>query len=80
MKKAKLMLMGIAILAAVGGVLAFRSHNAIAYGGPWRCTPVFDPLRPTYCPLTSYTTGTIPMYCTTIPGATCILTSVKWMQ
>jgi hypothetical protein len=76
MRKAKLILSGIALFAVVGGSFAFKAHRGISSycriaAQPGVCTTTYVN--------TSFSTTTIPTfgvttYCTLIPGAQCTAT------
>lgn len=66
MKKAKIMLSCLAVLAAVGGGLAFKAHKA--FSGSLKCSILTHG-----CTVETYTTtdvGGITLYCTTFEGNT----------
>jgi len=75
MKKAKVMLMAIAIFGVVGGALAFKAHK---FNGTLKCGTTA-----TSCPISTYTTTAFPngttMYCTllTAPSTSCFLTRAQ---
>ena len=52
MKKAKIILTAMGIMAIVGGTLAFKAHKS--YNGFLRCT--FTTIPTNICPMTLYTT------------------------
>jgi len=79
MKRAKVMLTGIAILAVVGGALAFKAKNSDfcvleSSGGTGTCTASFHGKITTATGATSYYTAAIATDCTT---QTCNGTAVK---
>ena len=82
MKKAKVMLMAIAILGTVGGVLAFKSHKAFI--GDLRCNITTTAIT-TDCPIVTYTASLsgFKAYCTAIDApstALCTPTSVLFSE
>gem|GEM_PF-1000816 len=66
MKRAKILLTTLGVLAVVGGTLAFKARNT--YQGNLRCT-TFTATKTTLCPLVTYSTtiaGGIILACTEI--------------
>ena len=82
MKKAKIMLSALGVLAIVGGALAFKSNNV--FGGKLRCTTITN--HPTtFCPDLTYTAaiGENDHACTlkTAPlGVPCAITHAAPLQ
>jgi len=68
MKKAKIMLTIVGLLAVVGGVLAFKVHRV---GGKYFCSTI---PTCTICAIAATTAGTLTtsLYCTTNPFNCCI--------
>ena len=81
MKKVKIMLSSLAVLAVVGGALAFK---ATTYNGTLKCT--FDTTQPTtVCEEVTYTTiqGNTPALCKPIDAPDdqeCVLSTVRFAE
>jgi hypothetical protein len=84
MKRVKIMLTVITVLAAVGGGLAFKAHKA--FNGNLQCTTWVQGLQTTICPIVTYTTTTVqPLKSLCKPldapdDEICITKSVKFNQ